>query len=297
MKNKLSKKQMIAIKKEEKAKKKKEVEGIINHHINKSMVIIDNAYNNIINSMEKANEDLLDVVNILNNRKIALRTCIKDNDLVKASIITIDTFDLVSTISKDHLLFTRPAKANDIVEPLTKAGKDVVDYVTNEFHNGSLKKHPSRNSIVSRIAYAINTKTNEYSKMICDEFYKNNPYEQFFCAAFKEFCEIAFSIEEYLIEIEEANEIKQNSNTKENNNINGRLRITYNDMMDFARHMGFEEVRQSASTHRIWKNPDTGISLPIPANKGRILPQGTMSRMLKQMGLKRNDLAEFISSK
>ena len=58
---------------------------------------------------------------------------------------------------------------------------------------------------------------------------------------------------------------------------------------------GYEETRQTNTTHRIWKHKETGASLPIPAKGGKTLPQGTMSRMLKQMNLKRSDLAQYLN--
>lgn len=72
-----------------------------------------------------------------------------------------------------------------------------------------------------------------------------------------------------------------------------RLRCTYNDMKKYAKYNGYEECRQGNTTHKIWKNSDTGKSIPIP-NKSGTIPQGTVSKILKQMETSRNELACFL---
>lgn len=74
-----------------------------------------------------------------------------------------------------------------------------------------------------------------------------------------------------------------------------RLRVTYDELQKFAKYMGYEEVRQGNTTHRVWRHPDSGLSNPIP-NKSGTVPQGTVSRILKQMELTRSDLADFLYS-
>lgn len=295
MRKKLNKKEYLAVKKIEKQQKKEEQQAIIDGFVKEAMVDIDLAHGEILDAMDKANNELLNMSNFIANRKMAVQTCMKINELNKANAIIIDTYDVSYDFVEKHILYNKPSLNSDIMRPLVDAGKKVVDYITSEYKYGSIKNHPSKNSILSRTAHIIQKKTEEYSKLVCDDFYLNNPYNESLSEAFKDFAIIVSEVESAL-DILDEEDIEEAPTTKEEN-VSGRLRVTYNEMMDFAKHMGYAEVRQSASTHRIWRHPDTGISLPIPANKGRLVPQGTMSRMLRQMGLRRNDLAVYMNNK
>lgn len=96
--------------------------------------------------------------------------------------------------------------------------------------------------------------------------------------------------------LNEKNDIKDNNNADDNNSkyrYNNRLRCTFSQMNDFLKYKGFEKIRQKSTTHAIWKHPQTGVSIPIP-NKNGTIPQGTMSKILKQINSQRSELAEFI---
>lgn len=72
-----------------------------------------------------------------------------------------------------------------------------------------------------------------------------------------------------------------------------RLRVKYRDMKNFMNYLGFEESRHASCTHVVYKHKDTGLSVPVPSKKGTI-PQGTISKILKQIGSDRNELAKFL---
>ena len=72
-----------------------------------------------------------------------------------------------------------------------------------------------------------------------------------------------------------------------------RLRVTYKDLKNFMNFYGFYEHRQKSSTHIIYKNKITGQTIPVPYSNGTIC-QGTVSKILKQMNLNRNDLAKYL---
>lgn len=74
--------------------------------------------------------------------------------------------------------------------------------------------------------------------------------------------------------------------------INNRIRVNFRDMRKFLNHMGFEEVRHSNSTHVVFKN-SKGISVPVPNKKGTMC-QGTVSKILKQIGSSRNELVFYL---
>ena len=135
--------------------------------------------------------------------------------------------------------------------------------------------------------------------MICEDFYSNNEYFKAYVNTYYDYEEVVKLYRRELIiqkrlEDDSVIENPDNQNQKDNS-CNGRLRVTHSDMIDFAKYMGFEEDRQGNSTHRVFRHPETGISVPIPAKKGKDMPQGTMSMLLKQMGYKRSDLAKFLA--
>ena len=77
--------------------------------------------------------------------------------------------------------------------------------------------------------------------------------------------------------------------------INNRIRIDFKDMRKFLNHIGYVESRQSNSTHIVFKN-DKGVSVPVPNKKGTLC-QGTVSKILKQTGSSREELAQFLYEK
>lgn len=74
---------------------------------------------------------------------------------------------------------------------------------------------------------------------------------------------------------------------------NQRLRVTYKDLKGFVESKGYFLYRQKNSTHIIFKNDDNGKTIPIPYKHGTIC-QGTVSKILKQMGEDRSELAKYL---
>lgn len=77
--------------------------------------------------------------------------------------------------------------------------------------------------------------------------------------------------------------------------INNRIRVKYKDMRNFLNHIGYVETRHSNSTHIVFKN-GVGTSVPVPNKKGTLC-QGTVSKILKQTGSSRDELALFLYKK
>lgn len=89
-------------------------------------------------------------------------------------------------------------------------------------------------------------------------------------------------------------QIETNNNDKAFK-MQGRLRVDFKSMKKFLNSAGFIETRHSNSTHVIFKN-SKGISVPVPNKKGTLC-QGTVSKILKQTGTSREELAKFLYSK
>lgn len=73
---------------------------------------------------------------------------------------------------------------------------------------------------------------------------------------------------------------------------NQRLRVTFKDLKGFMESKGYYVYRQKNSTHTIFKN-EAGKTIPIPYKHGTIC-QGTVSKILKQMGEDRSELARYL---
>ena len=66
-------------------------------------------------------------------------------------------------------------------------------------------------------------------------------------------------------------------------------------MKKFLNHIGYVETRHSNSTYIVFKNTK-GVSVPVPNKKGTLC-QGTVSKILKQTGSSREELAQFLYEK
>lgn len=77
---------------------------------------------------------------------------------------------------------------------------------------------------------------------------------------------------------------------------NESIRIKYKTLIGFMEFNNYFYHRQNKSTHVIYKNHETGKTVPVPYKKGTIA-QGTISKILKEMGLCRQDLARYIYKK
>ena len=88
------------------------------------------------------------------------------------------------------------------------------------------------------------------------------------------------------------NDIKSNDSFKYKES----LRIKYKELVGFMESQDYYYHRRNKSTHIVYKNKYTGKTIPIPCKKGTIA-QGTVARILKEMGLTRNDLAIYVYKK
>lgn len=291
----LTKKELLKIKKEEKKKKKAEVDKLVQHHIDICMKFLDDAYAEVMCNLEEANNQLLIMSDYLVQEKLKLQKAVKANDLDLIEELAENSAE----VTEEFILrFTRlivPTRKNSVAEPLAKGGEQASKYLNNLIEKLERQGHKNALYIAQLITNQIRRRASEYADLTCEDFYVDNAYMTMFSEALHDYTEYledlralglkdSFEVEEVEVEDKKLKKIVSNS----------RLRCTHSDMMNFAKAMGYEENRQTNTTHRIWKHKETGISMPIPAKGNRTLPQGTMSRILKQMNLTRKDLAEFL---
>lgn len=288
-----SKKQKIKEKKVEKLKKKKETEAIIDENYNKCVKIIDDAYAKILGNLDDANNKLLNMSNVLTQEKQKLQIAIKQGRTEDIEEIIENGFEMTDEFINDFIKLTMPRKNNSIATPLAEAGNKACVFLDRLEMDLNLLNNKNAAYITSAISNKLIAKSNEYSDLVCTDFYINNPFITMFNESLNEYNQYVKSLDGLLnMDIEEV-EVEEKIYKISSHS---RLRCTHADMMNFAKAMGYEEIRQTNTTHRIWKHKETGLSLPIPAKGGKTIPQGTMSRILNQMHLKRQDLVEFLNS-
>lgn len=285
-----------ASKKEEKLRKKLERQEIIETHMNICMEKLDEGYDNLLADIGKFNYELMEMSNILSNKSSELDKYISLDDIEKIKENIKETFEFADKCFLRIARYITPGKQDSITQPLTALSKDLNKYLNNLEAVLHLSKNKNATYIVSYIFNSVQKRSEEYCRMICDDFYDNNEFFKAFEDMYYDYEERVKLYRRKLITLKLLKDYSEIENIEDQKDIqSGRLRITHSDMIDFAKSIGFEEDRQGSSTHRIFKNAKTGISVPIPAKKGRDLPQGTMSKLLKQMGYTRKDLARFLS--
>lgn len=134
-------------------------------------------------------------------------------------------------------------------------------------------------------------KIDEYNDYILEVADSSNDYIEAHLDARDDFIEFLKAVlkknEDTIINEENKKEIEESTKYRQ------RLRVEYYQLENFLKYKGFECNRQNSTTHAIWKNKETGISVPLP-NKSRTVPQGTVSKLLRAINSNRNELAEFI---
>ena len=66
--------------------------------------------------------------------------------------------------------------------------------------------------------------------------------------------------------------------------------MTYGELTRKLRRLGCVFVRQAKGSHEIWANDRTGATSPIPRHGNRDLKQGTLLRIIRNLGISKDEL-------
>ena len=66
--------------------------------------------------------------------------------------------------------------------------------------------------------------------------------------------------------------------------------MTYGELTRKLRRLGCVFVRQARGSHEIWANDRTGATSPIPRHGNRDLKQGTLLRIIGNLGISKEEL-------
>jgi predicted RNA binding protein YcfA (HicA-like mRNA interferase family) len=68
--------------------------------------------------------------------------------------------------------------------------------------------------------------------------------------------------------------------------------MNYSELTRKLRRLGCYPTRFGAGSHEIWRNPATGQQTPIPYHASKDVGAGLLSRILRQLGIARDEFDE-----
>lgn len=272
---------------------KAEKEKIVKKYIDKIQDIIDNGYLYMTEEIEKFNKQLEKSTVEYGEIETQVQALLKLEDMSenkietlieRIAIMEVQNDELYTTITsrsleENKLLKHLPAIAEKVGKVIAKAEKDLLNNKNQAY-------------IVSMIINRSMETFKGYNKYIIDTALEANDYIDMYIDARENFLDF---VEQSKKELEERMQEYNQSEVliEENVKYNQRLRVDYTDLCSFLKYKGYECNRQGSTTHAVWKHVKTGHSVPLP-NKSGTIPQGTTSKVLKQIGSNRNELAQYL---
>ena len=281
----MTKKEQRIKKQAEKLRAKQERESIVNSYLGKIQDIIDQGYLDITESLEDFNKQLelgaVKYMDIETQIKSLLKTEDFDENKLEELLDTISEMEKKNNELYDTIT-SRDLKTNKLLKHLPGMAEKVADIIQQS--NDDLVGNKNQTYIVSMITNRSFDVFKSYNAYIADTALESNEYIDMYIDTRENFLDF---INESRKELENrilSYENGQQAETiiEENIKYNQRLRVDYTELCDFLKHKGYECDRQGSTTHAVWKHTETGHSVPLP-NKSGTIPQGTTSKVLKQI--------------
>lgn len=292
----MTKKEQRIKKQAEKLRAKQERESIVNSYLGKIQDIIDQGYLDITESLEDFNKQLelgaVKYMDIETQIKSLLKTEDFDENKLEELLDTISEMEKKNNELYDTIT-SRDLKTNKLLKHLPGMAEKVADIIQQS--NDDLVGNKNQAYIVSMITNRSFDVFKSYNAYIADTALESNEYIDMYIDTRENFLDF---INESRKELENrilSYENGQQAETiiEENIKYNQRLRVDYTELCNFLKYKGYECDRQGSTTHAVWKHTETGHSVPLP-NKSGTIPQGTTSKVLKQIGSSRNELANYL---
>lgn len=281
-------------KEKQKAKKeaKAEREKIVKQYIDEIKQIIDNGYIEMTIHLDEFNKELEESAIEYGNMKTTilklLKTEIQSFSLIEETMNKVIEFE-EKNLEIYNTITSRDMKENKLLNKLPNIAEKVANIINKAYIE--LEGHKNQAYIVSMITNRSFDEFKEYNSYIIDVALESNSYIDIYIDAREDFLEF---IDECKSELEaKQEEYKTDVKIEKITKYNQRLRVDYDELASFLRYKGYVCDRQGSTTHAVWRHTKTGKSLPLP-NKSGTIPQGTTSKVLKQMGSNRNELAQFL---
>lgn len=281
-----------ALKEKQKIKREQKMlrEQIINSYIDNIKEIIDEGYIVMMSHLDEFNKELIDMTIEYSNLENIITKVFKEH--VDQEVLD-EINERVSIMEKKNEEIYSMATSRDVANSrlfrhLPVVAAQVSDVIKKA--NIDLIANKNRVYLVSIITNRSFDVFKHYNSVIIDVALESNEYIDTYIDARENFIEFIENCKKAIDEITMQKEIEQIEQTVK---YKQRLRVTYTELEKFLKYKGFECNRQGNTTHAVWKNITTGKSVPVP-NKSGTMCQGTTSKVLKQIGSNRQELAEFL---
>lgn len=283
----MNNKQRIKQKQLAKKQAKAEKERIITSYMIKIEELLDNRYLELHQAIETFKEDLVNGSVVYDTLKIELMNAIQQDDADMFEQITEKAID----VEKDNKLLLMITSHDDPDHPifglLKQITRDVMSVIENAMSD--LNDNPNSYYITSLLMNRCQNKLQEYNAYIIDIGLESNTYIDIYIESRESFIDYITQIKDEAYEklTIKCQESVDTIKYKE------RLRVNYYELENFLIYKGYERVRQTSTTHAIWKNKESGLSIPVP-NKSGTVPQGTVSKILRLINSNRQELAQYL---
>lgn len=279
-----------------KLQSKKEREELTKIYLDEIQSIVDREYINLSIVLEDFNKELeegsLKYSYIINQINTLLNEGYMDFNLLETVMIEISEME-----NRNDELYTlitsRDLKQNKILRHIPSIAEQVSEVVLKA--ETELKGHKNQAYICSMVLNRSFDVFKSYNNYIIDTALESNDYIDMYIDSRENFLDfIEKCKKDIAVKMDSLDDSKHSEVIiEENIKYNQRLRVEYSDLTKFLKHKGYECNRQGSTTHAVWKHKETGHSVPLP-NKSGTIPQGTTSKVLKQIGSSRNELAQYL---
>ena len=279
------------IKQKQLAKKqaKEEKEIIINGYMSKIKNILDDNYLETAVVIEKFKEDLINVSVAYDNIKREMMIIFnKTGNVEDLEEVAQKAADLEENC---RLYLTAYSKDENVIYKLLKATSDKVKKELEKAIK-ELQGKKNDNYLITLLINRCQKQLDAYNEYILDIALESDEYIETCLTARESFID-------YVIEIKDKTDLILFEYNEAINNLNNeikykeRLRVNYHELESFLIYKEYKRVRQTSTTHAIWKHKETGNSIPLP-NKSGTVPQGTVSKVLRLINSSRQELAQFV---
>lgn len=286
----MANKELLKEKREIKKQQKSEREKIVNNYMTIIKDVIEEGYLEVMNQLDEFNQELMNC---------AVEYATLENSIIKILKESLDK-DLIEELNEKvkmmedkneeiyYTITSRDINENKLLKHIPIIAEKV-SVVINKAYN-ELEGNKNRTYLISMITNRSFTVFKRYNSVIIDVALESNEYIDAYVDARENFIEFVERCRETIDEVKMNEEIETLQETVK---YKQRLRVDYNDLEKFLKYKGYECNRQGNTTHAVWKHVETGKSIPVP-NKSGTIPQGTTSKILKQIESSRQELAEFL---
>ena len=276
-----------------KKQQKKEKEMIVEKYISEIKNAIEEGYFEMMRQLDDFNQELMNSsleYSTLQNKIVQAMKEGAEQDILE------EISDKVIEMEKKndeiyHTIISRDIHNNKLLSQLPIMADETSQIIKKAHDNLIFNKN--RTYIVSMVTNRSFSLFKHYNSVIIDIALESNEYIDAYIDARENFLDFIKECQEQIEQIEQIALEEEIKSIEETVKYKQRLRVEYSDFEKFLKYKGYVCNRQGNTTHAIWKNPTTGKSMPLP-NKSGTIPQGTTSKILKQMGSNRQELAEFL---